>query len=695
MNRTTALIALLLLGAPLRAYRAQEPQQLAASLRRSSGAALEKNCRLAEARGPGAISQLEPLLREEGAQWRALALRLISHIALKSSEREGERRKATAAVLALVRKSDLPLTERRDLLRLSGSIVSSRAGLAVIETQVASPEVRQSALFALARCPLPQTTHSLIRCLEAARDDRGRAAILSTLAGKRDAPAKTKLLTHWNDPHLPSREAARRGLARWGIPEALPLLKTAVARKEPGARDHLLEWLASVRAKGDAGDLPNAAKLYRSLLAENNSSPAQSCQSFLALMQLPGDAGEKNELAASLLERSSRPLRQCARAHLLPQGRTIVPLLIRSYDSGNSRGQLRAKTLNLLCEIDPEGARSRVLAAARSGPGRPEALALLAIFPGPKSEEILLLAMATHDRSLRQAAARALLSCVRKRIEDGERKEPRLLIQRGLSTVNDATLEGRYLSALAKVANRDSLPLLKTLKSPKENREAAASVRLAVARELLKIDPHHARAAAEDLLRNSRARPTRNGAARILIALGDPPETIAPRSGFLVSFAILGPLPPSERGTLTRHPFMESRPNQKRILRGRKGPVTWQTKAFSDLDGRIDLSFLKPSKQSCAYAYCELQWPKEERVEFRMGSDDQVAVWLNGTLVHKNWVSRGIRLDEDRFAATFARGRNRLLIKVNNGGGGWGFCIRPFRDTLPLDLRGAVTFPAP
>jgi hypothetical protein len=56
-----------------------------------------------------------------------------------------------------------------------------------------------------------------------------------------------------------------------------------------------------------------------------------------------------------------------------------------------------------------------------------------------------------------------------------------------------------------------------------------------------------------------------------------------------------------------------------------------------------------------------------------LGSDDGVKVWLNGTLVHANNVTRGVTLGEDRVDVTLKQGRNYMLVKVPQGVGGWGF----------------------
>ena len=61
-------------------------------------------------------------------------------------------------------------------------------------------------------------------------------------------------------------------------------------------------------------------------------------------------------------------------------------------------------------------------------------------------------------------------------------------------------------------------------------------------------------------------------------------------------------------------------------------------------------------------------------------SDDKIRLGgmalLNGVLVHANHKHRVVKLDEDSCAAELKRGRNALLLKVDQGGGPWGFALR-------------------
>jgi hypothetical protein len=81
-----------------------------------------------------------------------------------------------------------------------------------------------------------------------------------------------------------------------------------------------------------------------------------------------------------------------------------------------------------------------------------------------------------------------------------------------------------------------------------------------------------------------------------------------------------------------------------------------------------------------AYAWAEIEMPSPVIVILGVGSDDAVKVWLNGKLVHENWVMRGLKNDEDVVKLELQQGKNQILLKVLNGQGDWGFSCRALNN---------------
>jgi CubicO group peptidase (beta-lactamase class C family) len=76
-----------------------------------------------------------------------------------------------------------------------------------------------------------------------------------------------------------------------------------------------------------------------------------------------------------------------------------------------------------------------------------------------------------------------------------------------------------------------------------------------------------------------------------------------------------------------------------------------------------------------AYAFCYILSDNEQTAHFLFGSDDGAKVWINGELVHKIYVGRGLIPGQDKFSAKLHKGLNRLLVKITQWTRGWEFAM--------------------
>ncbi|HVN78108.1 MAG TPA: serine hydrolase [Terriglobia bacterium] len=81
-----------------------------------------------------------------------------------------------------------------------------------------------------------------------------------------------------------------------------------------------------------------------------------------------------------------------------------------------------------------------------------------------------------------------------------------------------------------------------------------------------------------------------------------------------------------------------------------------------------------------AYAWAEIEVPNPSTIILGVGSDDAVKIWLNGNLVHENWVIRALKIDEDVVKLELHPGKNQILLKVFNGEGAWEFSCRALKS---------------
>ncbi len=109
----------------------------------------------------------------------------------------------------------------------------------------------------------------------------------------------------------------------------------------------------------------------------------------------------------------------------------------------------------------------------------------------------------------------------------------------------------------------------------------------------------------------------------------------------------------------------------------------WE-RVMSDDDLISFEKILKPNDLVVGYAFCHVTSDSETQAILSVGSNDGIRVFLNGVLVHDHHISRWLGKDTDYIPITLKAGVNRLLIKVDEGSGDWGFSARllDYRTTL-------------
>jgi len=102
----------------------------------------------------------------------------------------------------------------------------------------------------------------------------------------------------------------------------------------------------------------------------------------------------------------------------------------------------------------------------------------------------------------------------------------------------------------------------------------------------------------------------------------------------------------------------------------------------------------RPIEYVVAYAFTTVNAPKEGPAVLAIGSDDGVRVWLNGKVVHNLIAARAVTPDQDLVPLNLKAGENTVLVKVENGTGGWGFALRVLSPEQASALRGGGFSPS-
>jgi hypothetical protein len=146
---------------------------------------------------------------------------------------------------------------------------------------------------------------------------------------------------------------------------------------------------------------------------------------------------------------------------------------------------------------------------------------------------------------------------------------------------------------------------------------------------------------------------------------------------FITQWNLIGPFDAPDMSYLQVIYPPEKEIDLSKTYEGKNGsPVGW-TKMTAEPSGFMRLeNRLSPSERGIVYGMVSIFSPDQREALMLVGSDDGVRVWLNGMLVHANPAYRGAYPDQDRVPVTLDKGWNKLLIKVLQGGGGWGFYVR-------------------
>lgn len=185
----------------------------------------------------------------------------------------------------------------------------------------------------------------------------------------------------------------------------------------------------------------------------------------------------------------------------------------------------------------------------------------------------------------------------------------------------------------------------------------------------------------------------RGAGAAAQAILGKATYTSLERERFMTKWLLLGPIPAGKDQSAS-----SDEQEQKKAFgidplsteqfqdKVKIGETQYEWTAFTSPGDTVDLTRpLGEKTHVTAYAWACLDMVGESRTILGIGSDDAVKVWLNGKLIHENWVQRGCTPDSDLVPVTFRKGRNHLVLKIQNGSGDWAFSCRALGQTALIE----------
>jgi putative membrane-bound dehydrogenase-like protein len=120
----------------------------------------------------------------------------------------------------------------------------------------------------------------------------------------------------------------------------------------------------------------------------------------------------------------------------------------------------------------------------------------------------------------------------------------------------------------------------------------------------------------------------------------------------------------------------ESGVDLKASYTGKSGKIAWRT-VKPDGKNYVDLrAFLAgDSNNVVSYLFRAVESPAEQDAEAFLGTDDCAKLFINGKLVYTNRQHRAAAPEQDRVKIRLKKGKNEVLLKINNGDGDHGFYL--------------------
>ncbi len=163
---------------------------------------------------------------------------------------------------------------------------------------------------------------------------------------------------------------------------------------------------------------------------------------------------------------------------------------------------------------------------------------------------------------------------------------------------------------------------------------------------------------------------------------------------FISSWNLLGPLPLEDSTNELKHnpgfdiDFLSNYGGEKdpkikvgKVIKVGNSKLKWIEYASPNSIISLDNAISKKSNVA-AYAYKEIFAEKEGTFIFALGTNDGGRLWINGTEVWDHEEARGCIPDSDLIPVFFKKGINKILLKIEEKGNNWEFCVR----ILPFEI---------
>ncbi len=491
---------------------------------------------------------------------------------------------------------------------------------------------------------------------------------------KADSVKPVKALTSHSDPAV--RAAAAMALSWTGDPDLVPALRSVAAKSTPDtqfeAYDALLRLADGIVRNGGNWDL--AMSVYHSVLDAAPSGIIEAAA--VSGLGRYGDATAVDAIVGAAKSGNPHMADTCVQALASLQGREAVDAVIGAYPSLPE--PMRVALIKVWGQRHEGAALDLMKEELNSGAPalRDAALKALASMESMQAFAALVDVAKNGSGDEQTFALASVKNMAGSMGEAGDAHAAGKAYMQLFDLADDDALRNTCLQGLARYPVADAYDIVKTALGNPALKDAAANAIVSVAGVVAATDKNRAKEAI-DLVRSSNASP------EVLVQLAQRlqgagvPADFANLLGFVRGWYVIGPFDWKDDADWDRAFVNEPNVDPTTTVQAGDKTLKWKTVRTLDPLGMVNLAGeVGQFDRKFAYAYAVIDVPEETDAQLRLGSDDGDKVWLNGKVVWENRVDRGAALDQDVVDVHLAKGPNRILVKISQGGGGWNFNLR-------------------
>jgi HEAT repeat protein len=582
-------------------------------------------------------------------------------------------------------------------VRMLGLIGRERA-VAVMAEALGDDKLRGDAIATLQQIPAKSAAEALVAFARSA-SPVDRCSVIHSLGLRGCAVSVAYLRRAAIDKDANVQVAAAKALGQAGDLSALPLVReiarNGATQVRPVAVDASLRLAeAAVRA----GKTDQGLAVYDEMMAMAKTD-LNRIAAIAGYARVAGKDGAAR-LASTLGKLGDKADRQIAKELIRMRGPDVTQAIVKAYASASVKPK---QTLLAVLGARRDAASLQTITGAakdKSEEVRGAAIYALASVGKPEMDAIVIEALYKDTPRVQGAAADAYTTIAQRLFaEDRAGNEAKVL-----KVYNDLLGKAQVehvtkiaaLEGIAMIASPSSAGAVEKLlgHASAKVRDAAGRAYLAIAGKLDAKKDRDKALAMYNRLVDASAVPggEMQTVVRRLRELGDK-SNIAAKLGMITHWWVIGPWPNKDYDAYDKAFFPEKEVNLTKVYKDGGRELKWKPVTTTNPEGRVDLrAQFKDNQNRAAYAYAEVTSDRGRDVIFRTGSDDGMKLWVNGKDVFGQNGPRSLAVDMDASPGKLAKGVNKILVKVLNGGGAWEFCCRattPDGKPVKLDVRQA------